>query len=60
MRFGMRVLGAALSVLGAVWILQGVGLLEGSFMTGQAFWFWMGALALAAGMSLLLRGLRRG
>jgi hypothetical protein len=60
MRFSMRVLGAALSVLGIVWILQGVGLLEGSFMTGQAFWLWMGALALAAGMGLLLRGLRRG
>jgi hypothetical protein len=60
MRFGMRVLGGALSVLGAVWILQGIGVLEGSFMTGQAFWLWMGVLALAGGMGLLLRGFRRG
>jgi hypothetical protein len=59
MRFGMRVLGAALSVLGVVWILQGVGLLEGSFMTGQAFWFWMGVLAFVVGVPVLLGGLRR-
>jgi hypothetical protein len=59
MRVGMRVLGGALSVLGAVWILQGVGLLEGSFMTGQAFWLWMGVLALAGGLVLVFRRLRR-
>jgi hypothetical protein len=59
MRFGMRVLGGALSVLGAVWILQGIGVLEGSFMTGQAFWFWMGVLAFVIGVPVLVRGLRR-
>ena len=28
--------GLALCILGVVWILQGVGVLQGSYMTGQA------------------------
>jgi hypothetical protein len=59
MRVAMQVFGGALSVLGVVWILQGVGILKGSFMTGQAFWGWMGVFALVVGLPVLLRGLRR-
>jgi hypothetical protein len=59
MRAGMLSVGVGLIVVGVVWILQGVGLLGGSFMTGQAFWMWMGALALVIGVLILLRGLRR-
>jgi hypothetical protein len=59
MRVGTVSVGVGLIVVGVVWILQGVGLLEGSFMTGQAFWVWMGALALLIGVLTLLRGLRR-
>jgi hypothetical protein len=55
----MRIVGGGLCVLGVVWILQGAGLLKGSFMTGQAFWGWMGALALVLGVPVLLLGLRR-
>jgi hypothetical protein len=42
-----------------VWILQGLDVLKGSFMTGQAFWAWMGAMAVLVGMPLILRGMRR-
>jgi hypothetical protein len=59
MRVGMLSVGVGLIVVGVVWIFQGVGLLGGSFMTGQAFWVWMGALALVIGVLILLRGLRR-
>jgi hypothetical protein len=59
MRVGMLSVGVGLIVVGVVWIFQGVGLLGGSFMTGQAFWVWMGALALVTGVLILLRGLRR-
>jgi hypothetical protein len=59
MRTTMQVVGGGLVVLGVVWILQGMGLLKGSFMTGQAFWGWMGALALLLGVPVLIRGLRR-
>lgn len=55
----MVLAGVLLLVVGAIWILQGVGTLEGSFMTGSAFWGWMGGLCVAAGAPLLALGLRR-
>ena len=55
----MVVVGTALVVTGTVWILQGVGVLKGSFMTSQSFWGWMGGLAVLLGVPVLLRGLRR-
>ena len=59
MRLAMTVVGIALAVTGVVWIFQGVGVLKGSFMTSQPFWGWMGALAVAIGVPVLVRGLRR-
>ena len=47
-------------LVGIVWILQGINVLPGSFMTGQTFWAWAGLLALLVGLGLLLVGLRRG
>jgi len=41
-----------------VWLLQGVGILPGSFMTGQAFWAEMGVISLAVGSLLVLVGFR--
>lgn len=60
MRWALLVIGALLVAVGAVWILQGLGLLKGSFMTGQAFWGWMGAVCVLFGLPVLLRGLRAG
>ena len=53
------IFGALLCVLGGVWIFQGVGTLKGSFMTGQPFWAWMGAVAVLVGAPLVARGIRR-
>jgi hypothetical protein len=52
--------GIALLIAGAVWLLQGLNILPGSFMTGQTFWAWAGIVALLAGSVLLFRGLRSG
>lgn len=60
MRWVMIGIGALLALIGVVWILQGVGILLGSFMTGQPFWATMGLLALIAGLVLLYTGVRRG
>ena len=49
----------ALFVIGVVWIGQGVGMIKGSFMTGQAFWAIMGGVAILFSLALL-RGLQRG
>lgn len=51
--------GIGLIVVGGVWILQGIGVLTGSFMTGDAFWGWIGAACLLVGLAILARGLRR-
>jgi hypothetical protein len=55
----MNILGALLALAGIVWILQGVNLLPGSFMTGQIQWAIYGAIALAAGLALFLLANRR-
>ena len=60
MKIAAAVIGAALVITGVVWVFQGIGTLKGSFMTGQPFWAWMGAVAILIGLPLLARGLRRG
>lgn len=59
----MRVAPIALAVLllltGCVWILQGINVLPGSFMTGQTKWAVYGALCCAAGVVILIRARRR-
>jgi hypothetical protein len=45
-------------LVGGVWFLQGIGILPGSFMTGQTFWAVTGAVSLAAGGLLVFAGLR--
>jgi len=42
-----------LDLTGIVWILQGIGVLPGSFMTGQIVWAAIGAVLLFASGLLL-------
>ena len=53
MRLLLNVVGAVLALLGVVWILQGINVLPGSFMTGQIKWAYYGAIALFAGCIML-------
>lgn len=50
----MKLTGVLLVLVGAVWILQGINILPGSFMTGQTKWAVYGAIALVAGIALLV------
>jgi hypothetical protein len=52
------VIGALLVLVGVVWIGQGVGIIEGSFMTGEAVWAIIGAVCLVLGATLLVTTLR--
>src|SRR2546428_343907 len=52
MRQDVRILGVAMMVVGAVWVLQGMRVLPGSFMTGSSFWAVTGAAAVVLGMVL--------
>jgi len=55
----LRVVSIMLILTGAVWILQGVNLLPGSFMTGQMRWAIYGALTMIVGIGLYIFGGRR-
>jgi hypothetical protein len=58
MRYVLLIVGGLMALMGGVWLLQGIGILPGSFMTGQTFWALMGAVFLAAGGLLVLAGFR--
>lgn len=49
-----RAVAVVLIVVGGVWLFQGVGVIEGSFMTGEALWAVIGAVCVVAGLALLL------
>lgn len=59
MRIGSLVLGAIGILVGAVWILQGAGVLAGSFMTGQRMWLFIGIVVAVAGAAFAYNGIRR-
>ena len=50
-----RVLGLLMVLIGAVWTLQGFGVIGGSFMTGSMTWLVIGLVVAAAGVALLVR-----
>ena len=49
-----RAIAVVLLAVGAVWFFQGVGVIAGSFMTGEAVWAVIGAACVVAGVALLL------
>ncbi|HZG90551.1 MAG TPA: hypothetical protein VEZ42_10110 [Pseudonocardia sp.] len=57
-RYAVPVLGVVLALVGAVWTLQGLNLLGGSFMTGSTLWLVIGLVALVGGIALVVRSLR--
>jgi hypothetical protein len=58
-RIGSLVLGVIGILVGAVWILQGSGVISGSFMTGQRMWLVIGIIVALIGLALAYNGIRR-
>ena len=54
MRMIMMIAGVLLLLMGGIWILQGINVLPGSFMTGQTKWAVYGAVAVAVGIGLVI------
>ena len=52
-------MGGLLILVGAVWVLQGVNILPGSFMTGDPQWTVNGAITIVIGGALILFGRSR-
>ena len=59
MKIGRNIVGVLLVLLGLVWLGQGVGLIQGSFMTGMAQWALIGIVCLVIGGLLLFTTNRR-
>lgn len=59
LRWIMVVIGILMILLGGLWILQGVNILPGSFMSGQSFWAIVGTGVFLVGILLSYLGLRR-
>jgi len=59
MKIVLSELGLLLILMGAVWFLQGINILPGSYMTGQTMWAFYGAIAIIIGALLLISANRR-
>jgi hypothetical protein len=59
MRIFLNILSACLIAMGIIWILQGVNILPGSFMTGQIVWAWRGVACVIVGAPIMLFANRR-
>jgi len=50
MRIVLNIVGVLLVLLGSIWVLQGINVLPGSFMSGQMRWAVRGGILIVAGI----------
>jgi type VI protein secretion system component VasK len=58
-RIVLIVLGVIALIAGVIWVGQGMGLIPGSFMTGDRTWLLIGLIVGVVGIVLIALGLRR-
>jgi hypothetical protein len=54
MRIVLNIVGVVLVLLGSIWVLQGINVLPGSFMTGQTRWAVRGGILVVVGIAGLV------
>ncbi len=54
-----RAVGVVAVLLGALFALQGIGLVGGSFMTGQRLWLFIGIVLVVLGVGVISGSFRR-
>jgi hypothetical protein len=59
MKIAFNAIGMVLLVFGCIWFLQGIGVLPGSFMSGQIRRAVYGGTAVAGGVALLVAARQR-
>lgn len=59
MKRSLNIFGIILLLLGLLWTLQGVGLVGGSFMTGQTQWVVIGLITMLIGAVVMAWANRR-
>ena len=58
-RIVLLVLGILALLTGGIWVVQGIGVLPGSFMTGQGIWAVIGEVTAIVGLFLIAFARRR-
>jgi len=53
MRIFRTILGILLVIIGGIWVLQGINILPGSFMTGNIQWAIYGGIAVVIGIVVI-------
>ncbi|ATU93760.1 hypothetical protein B5P45_03200 [Phyllobacterium zundukense] len=53
MKIVLSIVSLLLIIMGAIWALQGMSLIGGSFMVGQTRWLYIGLLTAVIGVGLL-------
>jgi hypothetical protein len=59
MKLAATVIGVLAVLLGGVWVLQGLNVLPGSFMTGDVRWAMYGSVLALAGIALVVWSRRK-
>lgn len=59
MKIALNIIGILIVLMGAIWFLQGINILPGTFMAGQIKWAIYGAICLIIGAALLVFANRR-
>ena len=59
MRLVLVVFGILFLLGGLVWALQGLGILQGSFMSNNPTWVWIGGITAFAGLGIAVLGLAK-
>jgi hypothetical protein len=59
MKITLNIVGGILVLFGAIWFLQGINILPGSFMTGDIHWAIYGGIAVVVGIAALVAANRR-
>lgn len=54
MKIVLTIVAVLLMVMGAIWALQGLSILGGSFMVGQTRWLYIGLVTIVIGAVLLV------
>ncbi|WP_172371580.1 hypothetical protein [Mesorhizobium sp. NZP2234] len=54
MRLTKNLLALIVLAIGALWSLQGIGVVGGSFMTGQLQWLYIGIVTMLVGLAGLV------
>ena len=53
MKTTLLIVAVLLIIMGAIWSLQGLSVIGGSFMVGQMRWLYIGLLTVVVGIGLL-------